>query len=153
MMQLLHIDISKFLYFLLLERANHHKARTKKRGNKWSISWNWMQYAEDGQKTCQSMVKFSATLHTTEVNYKIPLFSLLWLVSDKGSEAPQGWIEWGNLLDLFLVTLHKLISSPTSLFPVSLSHYAQYIIIVKTPINLVTVMKYITEVAYITISI
>lgn len=76
-----------------------------------------MQYAEDGQKTCQSMVKFSATLHTTEVNYKIPLFSLLWLVSDKGSEAPQGWIEWGNLLDLFLVTLHKLISSPTSLFP------------------------------------
>lgn len=99
------------------ERANHHKARTKKRGNKWSISWNWMQYAEDGQKTCQSMVKFSATLHTTEVNYKIPLFSLLWLVSDKGSEAPQGWIEWGNLLNLFLVTLHKLISSPTSLFP------------------------------------
>lgn len=135
------------------ERANHHKARTKKRGNKWSISWNWMQYAEDGQKTCQSMVKFSATLHTTEVNYKIPIFSLLWLVSDKGSEAPQGWIEWGNLLDLFLVTLHKLISSPTSLFPVSLSHYAQYIIIVKTPINLVTVMKYITEVAYITIFI
>lgn len=113
-----------------------------------------MQYAEDGQKTCQSMVKFSATLHTTEVNYKIPLFSLLWLVSDKGSEAPQGWIEWGNLLDLFLVTLHKLISSPTSLFSrLSLSHYAQYIIIVKTPINLVTVMKYITEVAYITIFI
>lgn len=98
-----------------------------------------MQYAEDGQKTCQSMVKFSATLHTTEVNYKIPLFSLLWLVSDKGSEAPQGWIEWGNLLDLFLVTLHKLISSPTSLFSrLSLSHYAQYIIIVRTPINLVS---------------
>lgn len=33
MMQLLHIvlkDISKFLYFLMSERANHHKARTKK---------------------------------------------------------------------------------------------------------------------------
>lgn len=32
MMQLLHIDkiFLKFLYFLMSERANHHKARTKK---------------------------------------------------------------------------------------------------------------------------
>lgn len=73
------------------ERANHHKARTKKEAiNEAFPGTECSTLKMDGQKTCQSMVKFSATLHTTEVNYKIPLFSLLWLVSDKGSEAPQG---------------------------------------------------------------
>lgn len=42
--QLLHIVniFYKFLCLLMSERANHHKARTKK-GNKWNISWYWLQ--------------------------------------------------------------------------------------------------------------